>query len=241
LPEKNIPIGKIGITIERIRANDYGLAYFPEIGEARIKALEDLAKYTRIICVKEPNKCREYRIIEAKPKTWNVYRRFSMSPGQKISPAVKVDGEAVLLSIGIHVTGSATEARNLTIEVKHDEEKTPSLTFSLYNLKYLGGGLVPTPNSYGGLTIEDNTNYEYGGFLNPNFSFKYKCELSIENKDTANAVTVDLYLLFGLKETITEVFIRGGTAGEQGGMVTDPTESSSGSVGGGAEAAARLV
>ena len=227
-----IPIGAIGIALEEIQKDETGLAYFPEIGEARVKALEHLPKHFQVICVEPPNKCRQYRIVESRRKAWNVYREFSLAAGQVIAPAIRVLGAGILASIGIYVDGQSSDASKLIVAAYHDGEKYPTLYFQLNWLKTLGGDNVPTSNPIGGMTIEDNTNYIYAGFLNPDIDFKSKCEILIANGDSANSATVKIFLLFKLKGTETEVFIKGGTAGGQGGIPEEsPTEDTSGAIG----------
>lgn len=227
-----IPIGSVGIALEEIQKDESGLAYFPGHGKVQIKALENLPKYGQIICVEEENKCREYRVIEAREKAWDVYREFSLAAGESLTPAVRVIGEGTLTSIGVYVDGNSADAKNLIIAVYHDREKYPSLYLKLSWLKTLGGDYVPTPNPHGGLTIENDTDYIYAGFINPEIEFKTRCDLFLANGDSANAATVKIFLFFKLKGTETEVFIKGGTGGGQGGIPEESaTKDSTGTVG----------
>lgn len=232
-------IGDIGIATQEILKGQAGSAYFPNLKkEIEVKALEHIQKHAHIIIVEEPNKVKEYRPREPKPKSWNCYRKFTLSAAQEISPAIRIKGESTLLSIGIYVDGASADAAKTSVQVHHDKEKYPSLNIEVGWLKWLGGGLVPTRNPTGGMTVEDTSAHIYAGFINPNIEFRSECLISIKNGDPANPVTIHLFILCGLKQTLTEIFIKGGTEGGEGGEPITATEDSTTTVGGGAGQAA---
>ncbi len=231
LAEKTVPIGSIGISLEDIYKDETGLAVFPKYGEVRITALENLQKHVQVIVVEQVNKCKEHRLIERKPKTWNAYRKFNLAPDEE-KKFLEVNGEATLVSVAITVDGTTAKAVDTTVKFFHDKEPHPSLKFKISELKVLGG-TVPTVNPKGGMTVENTTEHIYSGFINPDSAFRTNGSINIKNGDPDNTVTVDVFALFSLKQTETQIFIKGGVTGGEGGEPTDPSKDVTKPVGGG--------
>ena len=232
MSEKPVPIGAVGVALQHIAQGETGLAVFPEIGETSILALETIRKYSQIIVVDKENKCLEYTPAEKKPRTWNVRRTFTLKPDEKVR-LLTVRGEGDVLSIGIIVDGATAEAAKTTLSLYHDEEPDPTLNITIADLKILGGNVIPSANPTGGMTVEDTTNHIYAGYLNPETFFRYKLDVYIKNGDPKNDTVVDITCLYKLKGTTTEVFVKGGTAGIQGGQPVTPTQDQTSTVGGG--------
>mgnify|MGYP001626256632 CR=1 FL=1 len=232
MSEKPVPIGAVGVALQHIAQGETGLAVFPEIGETSILALETIRKYSQIIVVDKDNKCLEYTAAEKKPRTWNVRRTFTLKPDEEVR-LLTIKGEGDVLSIGIIVDGATADAAKTTLSLYHDEEPDPTLKIALADLKILGGNVVPSANPTGGMTVEDTTNYIYAGYINPQSFFRYKLDVYIKNGDPANSTTVDITCLYKLKGTTTEVFVKGGAAGTQGGQPVSPTQDQTSRVGGG--------
>lgn len=225
------PIGTRGIALENIFKDEIGPAYLIGIGEAKVKAVENIKKYSEIIIVDEDNKALELRRFEARAKPWNVYRQYSIAAGQT-QEVVKVDGEGELVSIAIYTSGSLQAAKS-PIEIYLDKEEKPSLKTSIYELYNLGGRVAPTPNPKGGATVYDTTSNLYGAFLNPEISFGNTCFIQITNADTTATRTFYIYLLFRLRGTETKVWLSAAVEGGAGGDVPPPDKSGGGTVGGG--------